>query len=122
MNTTMKTGARLCAAWAACFAGAAFAQQVDEKCFATWHEMVAAQTVASQCALGDANTVARMKRVEDNSLTCAVARLSATEQAEVRASAAKTKAEIQKQMAGPACPPEAKAYFQERSAKMPSPN
>jgi hypothetical protein len=116
MNATTKRFSRIFAGIAACSVSAAFAQ-VDEKCMAQWQDVVAAQAVGAQCKLGDANTAARMKRVEDNSLNCALARVNAAEQAEIRASAAKTKEAITKQMAAAPCPAEAKAYFQDRSSK-----
>ncbi len=113
----LKHGVRLAAAMlVASAAPAVLAQtQVDEKCMGQWHDAMAAEAVGDACKVGDAASMAKLKAAEDAALNCAVAKLAPEVAAEVRANAAKTKAETAKQMASGPCPAQAKTFFQQRA-------
>jgi thioredoxin-like negative regulator of GroEL len=115
----LRHGARLVVVALASACATAFAQaEVDEKCMAQWHDAIAAEAVGTACKVGDAASMAKLKAAEDAALNCGVAKMSPEQVADVRASAAKTKVELAKQMSSGPCPPEAKSYFQQRSRQM----
>jgi hypothetical protein len=108
---------RLLAVGLACAAPVAFGQ-VDEKCMAQWNDAVAAEAVGSVCKVGDPASMAGLKAAEDTALNCAAAKMTPDAAADFRANAAKTKAAIAKQMAGEACPAQAKSFYQQSATKI----
>jgi hypothetical protein len=104
-------------ACAATVASAQNAGQVDDKCMQQWNDAVATQNVGTICKVGDPASMAQFKADEDAALNCAVAKLSPTAAADVRANAAKTKVAMAKQMATQACPSQAKAFYQQRTTQ-----